>query len=81
MKNRFDERTVIVIDNSNYNEKYAEPTPFKAIVKDTYDNEIWVTSLTTGKEYELYYDQILEAMSIEEIVFMLKGDEHGNFKG
>lgn len=76
----FDERTVIVLDTSNYKESYSEPTPFKAKVKDIYDNEIWVVSLATGKEYELYYYQILETMDIEEIKYMLSGGEYGGFE-
>lgn len=75
MKNKFDERTVIVIDNGNYNSTYAEPTPFKAIVEQIYENEIWVRSITTEKVYELYYNQILETMDIDEIKFMLGGGE------
>lgn len=78
--NKFDERTVIVLDTGNYKESYSEPTPFKAIVKDIYDNEIWVVSLITGKEYELYYYQILETMDIEEIKYMLSGGTYGCFE-
>ena len=51
---------VIVLDNSNYNSKYAEKVPFKAKVIDKTATEIWVKSLKTGKEYELYYTQVLE---------------------
>lgn len=69
---KFDERTVIVLDNANYKADYAEKVPFKAIVEQVYDNEIWVKSLETGKQYELYYSQILETMDIGEIEFMLK---------
>lgn len=76
----FDERTVIVLDTGNYKESYSEPTPFKATVKDIYDNEIWVVSLATGKEYELYYYQVLETMDIEEIKYMLSGGEYGGFE-
>ena len=75
--NRFDERTVIVLDTSNYKESYSEKVPFKAIVEQVYGNEIWVKSLVTGKEYQLCYSQILETMDIEEIEFMLKMDEYG----
>lgn len=77
---RFDERTVIVIDTSNYKSSYSEPTPFKALVKDIYEREITVTSLETGKKYELYYNQILETMSIEEIKYMLSGGEYGGYE-
>jgi hypothetical protein len=76
---KFDERIVIVLDNSNYKSDYAEKLPFKAIVEQIYDNEVWVKSLVTGKQYELYYSQILETMDIEEIRFMLKMDEYGMY--
>jgi len=74
---KFDERTVIVLDNSNYISSYAEKCPFKAIVTDVYENEIQVKSVETDKEYELYYSQILETMEIDEIKFMLSGGEYG----
>jgi len=75
----FDERTVIVLDVSNYNSSYGEKTPFKAVVEQVYGNEIWVKSIVTDKKYELYYSQILETMDIEEIAFYLKGGEYGMF--
>lgn len=59
--------TVIVIDNSNYKSEYAEGVPFKGIVIDKDDITITVKSLSTEKEYELYFYQILECMSTEEI--------------
>lgn len=77
---RFDERTVIVLDTSNYKNSYSEKVPFKATVGTIYDNEIWVTSLVTGKKYKLYYFQILESMDIEEIKYMLAGGEYGEFE-
>jgi len=76
---KFDERVVIVLDNGNYKSSYAEKCPFKAIVKDVYEREIVVTSITTGKEYELYYSQILETMEIDEIKYMLSGGEYGGY--
>lgn len=78
--NKFDERTVIVIDTRNYKSSYSEQTPFKALVRDIYENEITVTSLETGKKYELYYNQILETMDIEEIKYMLSGGKYGSFE-
>lgn len=75
----FDERTVIVLDTSNYKDSYSEKTPFKAVVEQNYDNEIWVKSIETGKQYELYYNQILEAMDIDEIIFMLDGGDYGMY--
>ena len=77
--NKFDERTVIVLDTSNYKNSYSEKTPFKAVVEQIYDNEIWVKSVETGKQYELYYNQILEAMDIDEIIFMLGGGDYGMY--
>ena len=77
MEDKFDERTVIVIDTGNYKASYSEKIPFKAIVKDIYDNEIWVESIVTGKLYELYYNQILESMNIEEIKSLLNLDNYG----
>lgn len=61
------DNTVIVIDNSNYKTNYAEEVPFRAIVIDKDDITISVRSLSTNKEYELYFHQVLEPMSIEEI--------------
>lgn len=81
MKNKFEERTVIVIDNGNYNSKYAEQTPFKAELYLVTDYPCyWVRSLETGKNYELYANQILEFLDIEEIRFYLKGGEYGDFR-
>jgi hypothetical protein len=73
----FDKRTVIVMDNSNYIAEYAEKVPFKAIVTQVYENTMWVKSVVTEKQYELYYSQILESMDIEEIEFILKMDDYG----
>ena len=61
------DNTVIVLDNGNYKSSYAEKCPFKAVVRDNYDNTLIVKSLTTNKEYELYKYQILEGLDIEEI--------------
>lgn len=77
---RFNGLTVIVLDNSNYKSSYAEKCPFKAIVTYVYENEIEVTSVETGKEYELYPNQILEAMDIYEIKFMLNGGKYGGYE-
>ena len=63
--------TVIVVDNSNYKAEYAENVPFKAKVYCKDDKTITVVSLKTDKEYELYYNQVLEAMDIEDIVKLL----------
>lgn len=73
-----EDNIVIVVDNGNYKASYAEEVPFKAKVKEKYDNEIWVVSLVTGKEYELYYTQILEALEIDEIIRMLDLSKYGS---
>lgn len=73
-----EDNIVIVVDNSNYKASYAEEVPFKAKVKEKFENEIWVTSLVTGKEYELYYSQILEALELEEIAKMLDLSKYGS---
>ena len=77
MKSKFDERTVIVIDTSNYRASYLEEIPFKAVVKEIYDSTIWVESLVTSKLYELYYNQILESMDIKEVKSLLNLDNYG----
>lgn len=64
-----EDNIVIVLDNSNY--IFSEKVPFKAKVLYKYSNEIWVTSLVTGNEYELYYHQVLESLNIEEITKLL----------
>lgn len=72
-----EDNIVIVVDNGNYKASYAEKVPFKAKVEEKYDNEICVVSLVTGKEYELYYSQILEALDIDQIVRMLDMSKYG----
>lgn len=66
-----EDNIVIVIDTSNYKTSYSEEVPFKAVVTEKLTNEVWVKSLDTGKEYELYYNQILEFLDIKEIRRML----------
>ena len=66
------ELIVIVIDVGNYKAIYREPTPFKAIIKDVYENQAVVVSLATNNEYELYEYQILEFLDIDEIKELLK---------
>ena len=73
----FDERTVIVLDNSNYKAEYAEEVPFKARVIDVTDFTIDVVSLVTEKRYELYYTQILEALDIGIIKRLIDFKEYG----
>lgn len=68
---------VIVIDTSNYRATYSEEVPFKAVVTEKFDLTIWVKSINTGKEYELYYDQILEGLEMEDIVKLLDLSKYG----
>jgi len=69
---------VIVIDNSNYKSSYAEKTPFKAHFYQLDDYPCcWVRSLETGKEYELYPNQILEFMSNEQINNIIDINKYG----
>ena len=72
--------TVIVIDTGNYKSSYSEAVPFKARVVDLYDHEVLVESLDTNKEYELYHDQVLELLDIEEIKVMLNLKNYGNWE-
>lgn len=63
---------VIVIDTSNYIKEYAEKAPFKAVMfPPLCDGSIWIKSVVTGKEYELYSNQILEMLEINEIEELL----------
>ena len=71
-------QVVIVIDTSNYNSSYSEKTPFKAeLFSITPYPCYWVRSLVTGKEYELYENQILEGLSIDEISNLLDMSKYG----
>lgn len=72
-----EDNIVIVLDNGNYQASFAEETPFKAKVFDKTENEIWVRSLKTGKEYELYPTQILECFDIETIKNLLDMSKYG----
>ena len=74
-----EDNIVIVVDTGNYKASYSENVPFKAKVKEKLDNEIWVISLATGKEYELYYNQILEGLTIDEIAIMLDLNKYGSW--
>jgi hypothetical protein len=52
---------VEVINVDNYKDSYAEDVPFKATITEIVDGWLfWVTSLETGKVYELYDYQIKE---------------------
>lgn len=65
------ESIVIVLDTSNYKTSHSEDVPFKAKVLSKTEHELWVKSLTTGNEYELYRPQILECFDIDTIKKML----------
>lgn len=67
---------VIVIDTSNYKSTYAESVPFKATVAWKFDSTLTVNSITTGKEYELYYDQILEGLEMSDIIKLIDLSKH-----
>lgn len=73
------DNTVIVVDNANYKSDYAEDCPFKAIVewKPGARGTILVKSLATGKEYELYDHQVLEAMDIKDIRKLIDLSKYG----
>jgi hypothetical protein len=71
------ENTVIVVSLDNYKSDHQETIPFRAKVKECYENEIVVKSLATNKEYELYYHQILEALGIEEIIKLVNLKNYG----
>jgi hypothetical protein len=74
---QIEDNIVIVLDTSNYKTSFAEETPFKGKVIDKYDINIVVKSLQTGKEYELYFPQILEWFDIEEIKNLLDMSKYG----
>ena len=71
----------IVIDTSNYKSSYSEPTPFKAKVEHQSDMCVVVTSITTKKEYELYFHQIFEGLEIDKISKMIDMSKYGSNNG
>lgn len=77
MENKYIDNVVIVLDTTNYKTSYSEQVPFKAKVVQDYDHEILVESLVTKKQYELYYDQILEFMPIEDIKNIINLNKYG----
>ncbi len=68
---------VIVLDLANYKASYGEEVPFKAEITKTIGGNIWVKSIITEKEYELYSHQILELMDIEEIKNLIDLSKYG----
>ncbi len=69
---------VIVIDTSNYKSSYSERTPFKGeLYKITDYPCYWVRSEASGKEYELYKNQILEGLDISEIKNLIDMSKYG----
>lgn len=75
---KLEDNIVIVIDVSNYKGSYQEEVPFKAKVIEKYEIDLRVKSIETGKEYELYYDQILEACSKEELKNLIDIKKYGD---
>ena len=72
IKNNMEDNLVIVLDLGNYKESCRESVPFKAKVVDKYEYQLVVKSLKTNKEYEIYYNQILEFYEDEYIVNIIK---------
>ena len=70
---------VIVVDLGNYKPEAREEVPFKAGVIREYDHEVIVKSLVTGKEYEVYYSQLLEYCTMKEIRNMVDLHNYGEF--
>ena len=68
---------VIVLDLGNYQSEYQEPVPFKAEVVEMNGNVITVKSWATKKEYEIYHHQVLEMLSIEEIMLLIDISKYG----
>ena len=72
IKNNMEDNLVIVLDLGNYKESCRESVPFKAKLVDKYEYELVVKSLKTNKEYEIYYNQILQFYEDEYIVNIIK---------
>ena len=72
IKNNMEDNLVIVLDLGNYKESCRESVPFKAKVVDKYEYQLVVKSFKTNKEYEIYYNQILEFYEDEYIVNIIK---------
>ena len=72
IKNNMEDNLVIVLDLGNYKESCRESAPFKAKVVDKYEYQLVVKSLKTNKEYEIYYNQILQFYEDEYIVNITK---------
>lgn len=73
-----EDNIVIVIDLSNYNSSCSEKVPFRAKVREKYENEVLVKSLVTGREYEIYYPQILETHDEKILSKLVNLQEYGN---
>lgn len=67
-----EDNLVIVLDLDNYKESCRESVPFKAKVVDKYEYQLVVKSFKTNKEYEIYYNQILEFYEDEYLVNIIK---------
>jgi hypothetical protein len=66
MGEEFLNKVITVVDTSNYRTT-EDTTPFKAILIEISDYPCYyVKSVSTGKEYELYSDQIKELAELEQ---------------
>lgn len=68
---------VICLDLGQYKTEYQEEVPFMAHVEDTYEHECIIKSLNTGKEYEVYYSQLMEGQDKEDIKKLINLDNYG----
>ena len=69
---------VIVVDTGNYSSKYSEEVPFKAKIESITDYPCyWVVSTETGKEYELYENQILEGIEVIKMKKLINLENYG----
>ena len=78
VKNNMEDNLVIVLDLGNYKESCRESVPFKAKVVDKYEYELVVKSLKTNKEYEIYYNQILEFYEDEDLKNIVNITKYGD---
>lgn len=72
-----EDNIVIVVDLSNYKASYSEQVPFKAKVLYKTDHiTLWVKSLSTKKEYEIYTNQILEGLDDDKLKELINLDKY-----
>lgn len=77
LETMIEDNIVIVLDTGNYKASYSEPAPFKAKVIAKYDICTVVKSKVSGKEYELYDNQMIEGLEIEDIKNLLDMSKYG----